>query len=42
MLKKLISTVLVTVSLIAASAGCRTQARVSTPHHSVGVGGGVH
>jgi hypothetical protein len=41
-MKKLISIFIVAASLITAGAGCRTQARVSTPHHSVGVGAGVH
>ena len=38
MLKKIISACVVTISLIVASAGCRTQARVTTPHHDVGAG----
>ena len=42
MLKKFISILIVTISLGAIGTGCRTQARVSTPHHSVGVGAGVH
>jgi hypothetical protein len=42
MLKKIISSVVVAITLVAAGAGCRTQARVSTPHHSVGAGIGAH
>jgi hypothetical protein len=42
MLKKLITACLVSISIIAAGAGCRTHAGVTTPHHGVHVGGGIH
>jgi len=41
-MKKLISMAIVAITLIGASAGCRSSAQVKTKHHAVGVGAGAH